>query len=488
MSRDKIHNLLMVDMKGNIERSLGTITNRLINMYDKEFFNGEILELLKNTNSEISIVITHNKTGDIAYHEEINIDGFMFYNIYISPTIVSLKRKNFKDTPIGNDNDLYYFQYVFEHELISVLTKILWKMKIETERKMFDFSKIKELHECLMEQYFKNNKNYSDLFSPLNDAVIPLPTMERSPEMEAIGKQYMWQQNSCYIDSLLTILLYGNSSWWRNKIFYTDINNTEYNPKAICSTKSTIDKAEEVKVIAKLIQEQLIEDFEQQFERTDQPLQCTKIMELLSTCVTEMKEGSRWNFSNPATIYNALANLFPSMIIRNVPTIVYSHGSFSGLYYKNRIMYEMWDYMDYANTIEESGGLERVEWDKIDSPTLIFSNGNQITRMNSTENEYILSRNKKTIKIYKKARAFGEYIIHNKYRLVGVIVLLGARLYSEGGTHYICYFRIKNDWYKYDDTQPESIQHSLESGTLPTKGVWLEINYNKPAMYFYERV
>jgi hypothetical protein len=87
-----------------------------------------------------------------------------------------------------------------------------------------------------------------------------------------------------------------------------------------------------------------------------------------------------------------------------------------------------------------------------------------------------------------KTRAFGEYIINNRYELIGAIILQGTKPGEEGGVHYISYIKTinyqnDNTWIKYNDIG--NIWDKIDG--FPEKILIEKIN-NKPEMYFYMKI
>jgi hypothetical protein len=204
----------------------------------------------------------------------------------------------------------------------------------------------------------------------------------------------------------------------------------------------------------------------------------------LAECLPDMKEEGRWVIYEPNSIYDLFATAFPNLRMPIVRATVTSQGEVIDKSIREYNTLNMWDYLDTHEDVE--GDHEEILWNEVDTPFLVFENGRvpvKILNQKGVEEVRDPYNPKKKIQI-KKARAFGEYILDGRYKIVGVLSASGASDNSEMGSHYVSYY-INSDLYiKYNDIGP-SIR-KLEK--LPDIGVWKMERGHVPIMYFYERV
>lgn len=241
----------------------------------------------------------------------------------------------------------------------------------------------------------------------------------------------LWKNksNSCYIDSLLSILFLAKEGWFISKILCEEVNEIEY-PPGIRTLTSKIDGMNKFASKVQTLLSGLFFDI----QRKEHP---NSLISFLSYCDTRIKTG---NTGNPAEIYELLTSLFPSIQIH------YRRKESDGNYDRSQALFDMTDFP-----------LKKI----ISSPKLlVFSNGG-------------IERFKGRINWAK--RGFGVEIKHrmNIYELVGVIMHIGM-------CHYVSYYKVDDVWWYYDDlfSRSKRIENQIQE-------VFVDTPRQQPAMFFY---
>jgi hypothetical protein len=270
---------------------------------------------------------------------------------------------------------------------------------------------------------------------------------------------FSYFQNSCYTDTLFTVLFKSSSGFWLNNILSKEQDTREYD-KLVCGDKilnqsEIIEYAERIRLSIKDLLVQILEG---------NVTTCTNIRSIFKECLPQMQVGGTYVTYNPDEIYNLLCDLFPSIKLNS--TYIYNSVTSN----QKISMYTMWEYMGR----DES---KIILWDTLDDPVLVFVNGGipPITKYRETGFE--------DNQIYK-VNSFNEVIL-DKYVLIGVITLLGYTLGQHGGEHYVCYYRKDNgDIHYYDDIKLTD----TKIDNFPISGVWEYSNRRIPYMYFYQKI
>ena len=280
-----------------------------------------------------------------------------------------------------------------------------------------------------------------------------------------------FSNNSCYTDTLFTILFKSLSSFWRDKILTKVYNPSDFN-KLIC--KSQIKSPSEVSIYSNKIKNELIYIYAKLIKGDD--ITCSTIRPIFNECLGDLFVNGYWVTYSPDIIYGLLTDLYPDIKINNIY-------QYLNTIQEQKISYfTMWEFMENQQTSK------KIRWDLIDTEILVFQNPGvpaiTIYNQKGEETNVINYDNVKVLsKIYKE-NSFSEFILNDNYLLIGVITLQGYLLGQEGGTHYIGYYRNKEGkWVYYDDTKPS--ENIIDK--LPETGVWKYLNYNIPYMYFYQR-
>lgn len=324
--------------------------------------------------------------------------------------------------------DVDSFVSFYEHLLVSILIK-LWIAKGDLPRNTDD-EKIKR---CLLATFF--------FHTPLSE--------------EKAGC-YVWHQNSCYLDSLLAVILDCDSDFWRRTIF-------THNP----TTRE-----------GKKFRTALFDDYREM--ESGETLECGKVRSTLLPLLPDMKCGRRWVFYNVGEVYDAIADLFPELKM-TIPEKI-RRGKKRVFVKEHLATIAFPDFLGH----DESDPKE-ILFDDLTSEALVFLNGGvpriRVFDRTGVEKGWTHYGNTKHHFAFDKTRAFGETILDGRYRLVGIVTLLGVGEIGEG-SHYIAYVLKGGEWYLYDGAGDQPYTRLTK---LPRAGVWEDRHGRFPAMYFYAK-
>ena len=474
-------------------------------LYDQEFFNGQIEARV------ISLASTRSKKAKWSVAPEIqflaskrtsgygSLSGFTFekrlnpeteqydyqkvFFFDICPNLFdtifngSLGTKGLPTAAgIGCEERLKCFMLVVEHEIIHLLMS-LWDFD-SPERRIQNpvlFGPHGSLFKCMLETYFGHTHHGHNL--ALEGVYVPPLRLEPGTPKET-GAGFRNWSSSCYLDSVIMIMLETKTNFWRSRIFdWTPESDEDTNFKS-----QNADLSEQVKNV-------LIEDYQAVHEPDASAIRCVNLRELLAIHDPLMKDDrDSWEEYEPGSTYASFPQLYPSLNI-DVPIkmIRPEIGAEESITYRSEGAFTVADYMLDPTSDED---YKKILWDEIQSPILVFTHQGipRIQTFDSIDGDDELD--------LTKTRAFGPEIIDGKYKLIGVVVLhghvsktkvsrRGKISVGEGGGHYTCYFEGKDGtWYHYNDLGASF----REIGTvedLPRRGVWEESRGIMPSMYFY---
>jgi hypothetical protein len=439
----------------------------LFDIYDDVFFDNEITTKLENLGQTIFFEATHRTSG-VAGIITVGEDN---YTIDISITILDMlfsegKRGSPLALGIGCDTRLECLMLLMEHQLVHLMMMV-WDLYGREPEELY--GEHGSLFKCASNKFFGHTNPHHDLgIISINLESPPSLAEERLESKIIPTKGYVYWENSCYIDSLLVTILNNVSRFWRRHILFDSLDHTYLKPLERCPSV-------EVKDIAREIQTELKRDFFDFLAGKQEPKMCTKVREALGRCLS-LKQGGRWSIQNVADMYSTLCILFPDITL-DIPYRVRDKKKVTELRYSKDYMLTMWDYMDPLTMGEK---FKEIQWGLCHSPVLVFTNGGvpRIVNFADPDPEDI-----DDIRITKRD-VFGDAIIDGKYRIVGVVVLLGvSHKESDTGKHYVAYFMgPTKKWYYYNDIS----SNITEIDELP-ESVWHERGGSMPAMYFYSR-
>jgi hypothetical protein len=316
------------------------------------------------------------------------------------------------------------------------------------------------------------------------------------PDWSAVFQNY---DNSCYLDSLLVILLLGETDFYRNAFFTTDLSQASFlgakKVIAVCSAKSATQSESDIRAWAQRLQQSMWTDFEKLTTlRTGSEVTCSNTRNTLADCLTKMKVDGRWAQEAPNEVYKVLADAFPVLNISFKEHIYRVDGGWSAEKVQPAVpMYMMQDFVGDAQLEYNRSPISQPplkdgekmfrspQWDTMTYAVIVFLNGvlPTVLRWNElrTENE--------GLQTMKKVSTFDEYIIDRRYRLFGVTRHHGGKPGMEASDgHYTAYMRRGDAWYAYNDLR--GIERT-PNGALPNDAFVQERGV-QPHMFFYERV
>lgn len=439
-----------------------SITNldleNIFNLYDKIYFNGEIRDRIYKNGYILEFILGNRETGPVSYAGFHRTDPILYY-IDIAPVIV----KNILSDKIDT------FLLIIEDAIIHLIM-MMWGYSTEapSPKKQYEiYGPDGKLFKCLMRRFFNHEK--INLKSDI----------KLKPKRKGVKffTGYKYWSNSCYIDSILIILFYGKSSFWRDIIF---------DENSLHSLKG--DKF----LFANQVKKQLLHDYNSLTSGGDlKNITCSGLRKLLLKEEPKLRINNIWIKYSAGSLYSILTNIIPDFLI-DIPSQIYrmvnNEYKPDSVTYSRESALTFWDYMDPLTDIEEGANYKIIRWDLIESPVLVFVNGGtpRIRKMNEIgieEGYNYIDGNKHYFKV-RKARKFDKKIMYDKYEIIGVVVLAGVLENKEGGNHYTSYFKSEgNKWYSYDDLT----SYIEEIDDVPSF-VWLEKDGIMPSIYFYKKI
>lgn len=465
------------------------IQNKIDEIYNK---NNQIISITFNLSSKDIKVETKRWCG-IRYY---TYKGITYYDIQLSDWVMAWI--DYKSGYMSNDeneniitNRSIFMLLAFEHELTHLMT-LLWGYA--------DFNnpnnEIKGIHgklfNCTRRAFFETKKDLIQSFT--SPTLIPIPHLNESP-MGKLAGRYVYWKNSCYLDSLSSIIYFCCSDVFRDAIFSTNVDLIEYEThKSICSPDSIIKTDENFRDMAKKVQYAMITDYIKMVT-LQQSAKCILLRLVLQKCYTDMKdENSEWDFYNASEIYNLLAHMFPVLMIKNYPEFLKNNNE---IWPKDNIeeksLFTFWDFMDPHNTTDFQAF---YKWEDFNSNILVFRNESiGIKHFNDPAPEivkmrkYIKGKEVKVKEQLEKARVFDEFILNDRYELVGALILHGTVEGKDSGIHYTAIIKIRNEtrkdgtksWVYYNDTG--NVWKIYD--TIPKDMLFNNIKGSQPEMFFY---
>lgn len=482
-------------------------------LYDKYAFYNQLshrLSKVNELNSYQSILTFDNslvppdnavKRCGLCYYFE---GDTKFINLKISPWITSrignLNEKEMEDT-IRTKNTGMALLLMFEHQLTHLIF-CLWEEEghyPETHNPLFT---------CVHNSFF--NDGSSSISTKNYDILHIIEQPGSYPAVSGTYEKYTYNSNSCYLDSLLTVIFFAISPVIRDAIFTTNVDDITYTNRenllaSPCTT--SLSENEFVDIIQRL-QSVLFADY-MSLINNDQK-ECNDVRVLLNECYGDLieKKGKtiRYNIYSAPEIYDLIAFAFPKLMCNNF------YHSIMGSIKKSeetRSMFTFWEFMEPTEN-----NMKYVSWKNMNCDILVFRNGGfpAITNYGSVSPEIIrvpfYKNGKKIMKreTINKSQAFGEHIIDNRYEMIGALLLHGAKPGESGGAHYTAYIKAQNPakksrssstWIEYNDignvwkitgnmhSKKDDIYNSL--GSFPVN-VLVEKGGVKPEMYFYAKI
>jgi len=299
--------------------------------------------------------------------------------------------------------------------------------------------------------------------------------------------------NSCYMDSLLTLLFLGDCEIIRGIIFRTKKFDFQYDDYGnfINPTELPVTDDEQKSIgYALSLQKQLKKEYKVLLGSTPhhQNYQCRTIRKLFYESNPGMKDNTgNYTTYGVTDIYETLTKLFRSLYFY-LPVSIYGQDDGTPNYGAYHTVL-MQDFMLGDLTTDKFEGYQSIIWENLPAPFLVFANDNARIFQNYAEGlpttiMEITDENRQTHRSWVNVqRWFDEYILDNAYRLVGAIMHWG----DGGGGHYNAFLRPffdRNMWYFYDDLGKN---FDRVGEICPPQVFWTTQN-SRPEMLFYTRV
>ncbi len=357
------------------------------------------------------------------------------------------------------DTEGYGLLFILEHIFIHLLVEVFASR--DSRGEIFEFSHLAAHHFAHQNQ----GAECAALRGSASRCILSPPPPSAVPT-----NFYQLQHNSCYLDTILMIILGGDATAWREAIFTADVNLTDYSH--FLSAFPAAASVDRVRAVAYQLQTFFFDDYSSVFSNPKTgPLDSSSIRSCFSSILPDMKIGEVWTPFSASVVYDLLADLFPGLKT-HCPVRIVKNGKFDSFKTRPLNLLQMWDYLDPLTNTE--GSYEEILWTEIKSPMLVFQNGSlpPIREFDSLQAEEVAIDNVHTTVC--KRRTFSETILNGQYRLGGVVTLIG-------GGHYIGYILVGEKWHYYNDSGP--IFQPLAA--LPREGVWQETGEAKPDLLFY---
>ena len=283
-----------------------------------------------------------------------------------------------------------------------------------------------------------------------------------------------YEANSCYTDTLLTILFKSTSSFWRDRIFSRTYSVEDFD---LLRCKDHYKVPEQVLDYSIKIRNELVGLYATIMKGNN--IFCSRLRPMFNECLGDLQVNGQWITYSPNIIYGLLADLYPDIkLISKYELLIENYNE---VHSQEVAYFAMTEFMEVFED-------KVIRWDLMDNEVLVFHNtGAPIIRYDKIgiERNEIKYDNTNVISEVNKVNAFGEYILDGRYMLIGVITLQGYILGQEGGIHYVGFYKNRSGrWIYYNDTKDTE----RELDALPHEGVFRYMNQNLPYMYFYQLI
>lgn len=358
--------------------------DELYKLYDKHAFDGQIQKRVVNLLAKGKVVVVEfanvpdssaNRWCGVMYHIEQN---FVNYTIQISPWVIArIECADADDlADIFGTQDIEEALLIwFEHQL-SHLLALLWDQVGPVSNPLDETYGVHgKLFKCTTDAFFGDT--VSDVVVELSNSA-HIPSL---PHPDEHGRYSYWS-NSCNLDSLTTILMFSESSVFRDAIFGTNAALVNYRVEETpgvevfhqpCENSYLQDEEAWRDYVAR-VQSQFFCDYTNMITE-GHTMRCYNIRKLFRECYPDMKKHGTWRFYNIAELYQLVVRMFPTLLYRNVPYMRIEPGkeSIRGQHLETKEMFSFWEYMDPLDDVELAA--EDILWDELEDDVLVFRNG-----------------------------------------------------------------------------------------------------------------
>lgn len=278
-----------------------------------------------------------------------------------------------------------------------------------------------------------------------------------------------WENNSCYLDSVMMIVLLSDNFILRQRLFEYIPSISDYHEPLSCDGETNMTKDHYLK-IALTLQQNIKDIYAQLICGTK--TKCIDLRRTVGKCRVRIMKGRTYN---AAEFYDTISGLIPSLNLK-IPMKKVIDGE--GI----RIIEEAYTERFPAISITDfmiqpynDPGMHHIEiiWSSYDDDYIVF------TVPENPVHKFLFDI-KDESKTPKKIRVLGDIILDGSYKLSGVV------MYSPSRMHYTCLFRnVHGHVISYDDMDEGKLE---DVGDEFPKYTRIATNYLTPAMYFYKKI
>lgn len=423
---------------------------KLFYFYDKTMFSGKLTYLMKKKQKSFLVKIVNR-------YDKLSL-------LDIGNAFIFFVHQKYKGT---------YEDYFLITKYLIIEFLIILFAHIDDSDDIFKCQG--KLYMCLLNEYFGIKKK-----DP-NRKIVYIKESHIFPKLLS-----NWSE-SCYLDSLLSVLIFGDCSDIRKNLFNKKYTSDPTNFKNPLTTKTT-NTPEKAENYSLKLQNQLKKIYKLSLNVSDEyeTFECVDLRKLLLYSNPKMakiiergdRKYYRYKTYTPSEIYHTLSTLFDLYYV--IPVLIGGKKNVT-----KRNMFTTWEFVDPSENKEG----EDILWDKINAPYLVFQSGVYPKLKNYSaagpQEISVLDFKNGNMKIATRTvniqRVFGEYILNDKYRLFGIVVHRG---YTSAG-HYISYIRPffnLESWFYYDDIDQEF--HEIRF----SKTMFANTSSSRPEMLFYIKV
>jgi hypothetical protein len=406
----------------------------LFKLIDLRQFDGCVVKSLHGKKIHFSLKSTANAQLDQSTPGYVGTVGqqpgnIVYYFVYISPSIIARRALN------ENMSRLSVLISTMKQIIVHMIMILLGY--VTKGGKIGFYQPNGPLFAEIYNKYFGNKPSvyYTNIFT---DKGYTLGMFE-------------WETNSCYLDSLLMILLNSDmTSYFLHHLIITEMPH-----KLILN----ISPETRLNYIIKL-KNSLLMIYKELHTKTlvsSEPVRCMLLHE-----IPDLKNrAGAYTSYNVATVYSSIASAFPSLDFE-VPYIIRRKNPGPDEQETEFITRKVsaLTVLDYMQPYDGQGA--EILWNQFNADILVLENSIPLKTYNSLNPESIVDPYTRTAVPITKVRKLDYEITlgTTKYTLMGVASVSHRGRYTgqlksmEAGGHYICYFRRNGIYYYFNDMGP----------------------------------
>ena len=322
----------------------------------------------------------------------------------------------------------------------------------------FDNNSIKEMINFC--KICVQNSNYVDQYNLLHIAKFVL--LKRDNKCGYNGLRF--NNNSCYIDSLLVVLLITPTTFVNDNIFFSEVEKNVDHFSVCGSISNKENKRKMVKMIQKEMRDLAI-DMRYNIEVN----KCTAMRDMIRNCTGNdiYKEGST---ADPAELLNTIFTIFNINTMSEIETVYYTNGD-SDVYVGRNVINK--PPVIQVNTVIDGYNLYRAisnpEQDMIEGKKFFTHGGNNYRYIKKNisypaVNFIVFHINRKIYDEKTSKLVYNNVLInipngflHRNENIYLYAIIEFIPKYS----HYIAYYRCDNRWLRYDDMENQVVETDI---------------------------